>query len=134
MAQQTFERTNVYKDFDLSFTFNPLTGDIGSKTDVNAINQSVRNLINTNFYERPFKPEMGSNIRAILFEQADVITTLDLKQSITEVITNYEPRVTLQDVIIQDEPDKNAYNISIIYLINGQNNVAQFDTILKRLR
>mgnify|MGYP003136567029 CR=1 FL=1 len=134
MAQQTFERTNVYKDFDLSFTFNPLTGDIGSKTDVNAINQSVRNLINTNFYERPFKPEMGSNIRAILFEQADVITTLDLKQSITEVITNYEPRVTLKDVIIQDEPDKNAYNISIIYLINGQNNVAQFDTILKRLR
>tara|TARA_X000001316_G_C922465_1_gene37960 strand:- start:13320 stop:13724 length:405 start_codon:yes stop_codon:yes gene_type:complete len=134
MAQQTFDRTNVYKDFDLSFTFNPLTGDIGSKTDVNAINQSIRNLINTNFYERPFKPEMGSNIRAILFEQADVITTLDLKQSITEVITNYEPRVTLQDVIIQDEPDKNAYNISIIYLINGQNNVAQFDTILKRLR
>lgn len=134
MAQQTFERTNVYKDFDLSFSFNPLTGDLGTKTDVNAINQSVKNLINTNFYERPFKPEMGSNIRAILFEPADVITTLDLKQSITEVITNYEPRVTLQDVIVQDQPDRNAYSISIVYRINGQNSVAQYDTVLKRLR
>lgn len=134
MAQQTFDRTNVYKDFDLSFSFNPLTGDLGTKTDVNAINQSVKNLINTNFYERPFKPEMGSNIRAILFEPADVITTLDLKQSITEVITNYEPRVTLQDVIVQDQPDRNAYNISIVYRINGQNSVAQYDTVLKRLR
>ena len=134
MAQQTFERTNIYKDFDLSFSFNPLTGDLGTKTDVNAINQSVKNLINTNYYERPFKPEMGSNIRAILFEPADVITTLDLKQSITEVITNYEPRVTLQDVLVQDQPDRNAYSVSIIYRINGQNSVAQYDTVLKRLR
>ena len=134
MAQQTYERKNVYKDFDLSFTFNPLTGDIGTKTDINAINQSVQALINTNFYERPFKPEMGSNIRAILFEPADVITTLDLKQSIVETLSNYEPRITLQDVLVQDEPDRNSYNISIVYKIISSNTVAQYDTILKRLR
>lgn len=134
MAEQTFERKNIYRDFDLSFTFNPLTGDIGTKTDVNAINQSVQSLINTNFYERPFKPEIGSNIRAILFEPADVITTLDLKQSIVETLTNYEPRITLQDVLVQDKPDRNSYNISIVYRINSSNTIAQYDTILKRLR
>lgn len=134
MAQQTYERKNIYKDFDLSFTFNPLTGDIGTKTDVNAINQSVQSLINTNFYERPFNPELGSNIRAILFEPADIITTLDLKQSITQTLSNYEPRITLQDVIVQNNEDRNAYSISIIYRINSTNDVAQYDTILKRLR
>ena len=67
-TQQTFERKNLFKDFDISFSNNPITGDIGTKSDINAINQSVENLINTNYYERPFNPTFGCNIRGLLFE------------------------------------------------------------------
>ena len=57
MAQlQTYEKTKIYKDFDLSFSINPITGDLGTKSDVNAIQQSIKTLINTNFFERPFNP------------------------------------------------------------------------------
>lgn len=134
MAQQTFNRKNIYKDFDVSFSFNPLTGDIGSKTDTNAINQSIRNLINTNFYERPFNPTFGCNIRSLLFEPADVITILDIKSAINDSISNHEPRVSLIDIFIQDNSEVNAYNITIVYNIISDNTVAEFSTVLKRLR
>ena len=129
-----FVRKNIYKDFDVSFSFNPLTGDIGSKSDTNAINQSIRNLINTNFYERPFNPTFGCNIRALLFEPADVITILDMKSAINDAISNHEPRVSLIDVIIQDNSEVNAYNITILYNIVADNTVQEFSTVLKRLR
>ena len=131
---QSYERKNIYKDFDISFSVHPLTGDVGSKTDVNAINQSITNLVATNFYERPFNPEIGCNIRALLFQPADPITVQDLRQAISETIGNYEPRVSLISIFIEDRPDMNAYNLQIHYRINNRNETSTLDIVLKRLR
>lgn len=133
-TQQTFERKNLYKDFDISFSNNPITGDVGTKSDVNAINQSVKNLINTNYYERPFNPTFGCNIRGLLFELADPITIEDLKNAIVETLQNHEPRIQLINIFIEDMQDQNAYHISIQYEIVSRNIVTEFETVLKRLR
>lgn len=133
-TQQTFERKNLYKDFDISFSNNPITGDVGTKSDVNAINQSVKNLINTNYYERPFNPTFGCNIRGLLFELADPITIEDLKNAIVETLQNHEPRIQLINIYIEDMQDQNAYHISIQYEIVSRNIVTEFETVLKRLR
>ena len=134
MVQQSFQRKNVYKDLDISFNLNPLTGDLGTKTDAAAINQSLKNLLNTNYYERPFNPTIGSNIKALLFELADPITINELRHAITQTITNYEPRVTIQDLIIEDNSERNAYNIRLVYRINTFREPFTLTYTLKRLR
>ena len=133
-TQQTFERKNLFKDFDISFSNNPITGDIGTKSDINAINQSVENLINTNYYERPFNPTFGCNIRGLLFELADPITIEDLRSAIKETLENHEPRISIINLFIEDMQDKNAYHINLQYNIINQNIVNNFNTVLKRLR
>lgn len=132
--QQTFEKKNQYKDFDISFSNNPITGDLGVKSDANAINQSLKTLVNTNYYERPFQPLLGCNIRALLFELADPITMNDLKTNISQVISNYEPRIAVQELRVDDLSDQNSYNVRIVYRILKSNTINTFDTILKRLR
>lgn len=132
--QQTFQRSNVFRDFDLSFNKHPLQKDLSVKTDVNAINQSLRSLVNTNYYERLFQPEIGCNIRALLFEPADLITIADIRQAITDTIINHEPRVQLIQVVVEDQADNNTYLVKIIYTISYKTEPVVFDLILERLR
>lgn len=135
MAQlQTYERTKIYKDFDLSFSVNPITGDLGTKSDVNAIQQSIKTLINTNFFERPFQPTLGCNIRSILFEPISPVVANDLKTVINDVLVNYEPRIVVRDIEIRDNSDANSYFITIVYNIRSSKTVNTFETVLKRLR
>lgn len=134
MANQTFQRKNVYKDFDLSFGMNPLTKDIGVKTDVNAIIQSVKNLINTNFYERAFEPTIGCNVRGLLFEPADPITMVDLRSAILQTLSNYEPRIEVAEIQLTDQTDSNSYNIHLIFKIKNNSSVQDVNITLKRLR
>lgn len=134
MANQTFENKNKYRDFDLSFSQNPLTNDIAKKTDANAITQSIRSLLNTAYYERPFRPRVGTNLRKILFEPVDYITMSDLKSSIQEVILNYEPRINVLDVLVTDLSEQNAYAIKIVYRIANIAEAKSVDITLKRLR
>jgi len=134
MVQHTFENKNVYKDFDLSFSRNPLTNDIGKKTDANAINQSMKMLLNTSYYERPFRPQVGSNLRRILFEPADPITIQDLRASIESLILNYEPRVQILDIKINDNAENNAYDLTIEYSLVNLVQTQTFKTTLRRLR
>jgi phage baseplate assembly protein W len=134
MVQHTFENKNKYKDFDLSFSRNPLTDDVSIKTDANAINQSLRILLNTYYYERPFRPDVGSNLRRILFEPADPITIQDLRASIETLIINYEPRIDIIDMKVQDLSEMNAYNITIEYTLVNMPISMTFETTLRRLR
>jgi len=134
MVQHTFENKNIYKDFDLSFSRNPLTNDIGKKTDANAINQSMKMLLNTSYYERPFRPQVGSNLRRILFEPADPITIQDLRASIESLILNYEPRVQILDIKINDNAENNAYDLTIEYSLVNLVQTQTFKTTLRRLR
>lgn len=134
LRDQKFPAREIYKDLDINFTRHPLTGDIGVKTDAAAVKQSIRNLILTNFYERPFRPDIGSNVIRLLFEPVDVLTVADLRQAIYEVIANYEPRATIKDVVIEDLSARNAYNITVVFTLSGIYDDQQVAVVLQRLR
>ena len=89
--------TRIYKDLDLDFGRNVVTNDVNKLTDVESVKRSVRNLINTNHFERPFHPEIGGNVRALLFENMTPLTALNLQRKIEEVLSNFEPRATFVD-------------------------------------
>ena len=130
----TTENKGVFKDFDINFSNNPLTNDVSSKLDLHAINQSLKNLVLTNRYERPFFPQIGCNLRHILFEPMDEITRRDLQDALKYTIDNFEPRVKLLEVIAEDLPDQNAYHVSVRYEVRANSFQTQFNTVLKRLR
>src|SRR3972149_9771081 len=124
----------LYKDLDLSFTLHPDTHDVAKKVDINAVKQSLKTLIFTQFGERPFQPDFGSPVWGLLFEPIDPITTEVLKRAIEQVIQNHEPRVILNalDVIPQD--DENAYEITLNFTVIGIPIPVTFSLILQRLR
>jgi len=100
-ATQTNESTRsskIYKDLNLAFEQNTATKDIQKIKDVEAVKRSVRNLINTNHYEKPFHPEIGSGVRGILFEPMTPLTAHILTRKIEDVIENFEPRARLISV------------------------------------
>ena len=124
----------VHTDLDLSFKPNPISGDINPIRDLEAIKNSVRNLMLTNFQERPFQPEIGSGVRGLLFELADPITMHDIEMAIQRTIDNFEPRVLVQNIEIGDDVDNNAYNVSITFQIIATEQVGTVTIILERLR
>jgi len=125
----------VYKDLNLNFTRHPVTGDVSKLTNVEAVKRSVRNLINTNFYERPFHPEIGSDVRAILFEPVSAMVANVLKRYIEDVIVNFEPRAELIDIKTNAQIDRNAYEVQIeFYLVNSPSGLQTVNLFLERLR
>lgn len=123
-----------YSDLDLDFIAHPTTGDIVRKTGDDAIKRSVRNLILTNFYDRPFRPYIGSNVQKLLFELISPITANLLKDAIFEVINNYEPRVRISELVVDPDEDNNGYNISIRYEILNRGEPALISLFLERIR
>jgi len=126
--------TRIFKDLDLMFTAHPVTGDVARKYDENAIKQAVKNLILTQNYERPFHSEIGSQVRALLFENATPMTKALLKKTITDVINNFEPRVNLLDVGVQFLEDRNAVNIEILFKIKNTFTPLTVNLVLERTR
>jgi phage baseplate assembly protein W len=124
----------IYSDFDLSFAANPVTGDVAKKYDVNAVKQSLKTLVLTRFYERPFQPKLGSPIYALLFENIDVITANRLQLELEILINKYEPRVRAQDIEVVPEYDTNAFSVNITFYVFGIEGPFNFSTILRRSR
>ena len=108
-----------FKDVSMSFKVSPLTYDLIANKNETAIARSIRNLILTTPGERPFNPELGSQVSQLLFEPIDDITTQALKEQIENTINNFEPRVRLRQVVVQPNFDANEYDISIRYDIVG---------------
>lgn len=127
-------RDSIYSDLDTLFTPNPVTGDINPIRDTEAIKKSVINLILTNFYERPFQPEIGCNVRGLLFEPADPVTISDLEDAATQVLENFEPRVAVLNVSATDDADNNSYTMTIQFQILSTEQVSDVTTVLERLR
>lgn len=113
------DRSKIFKDLDLDFAPHPVTGDVRKKVGDEAIKRSVRNLVLTNFYERPFRSYIGSNAQKLLFEPMNYLTSTYLKNAIVEVITNFEPRVTLLDVSVNVDEDRNGYNATLRFYVNN---------------
>ena len=129
------KRSNrVYKDLDLNFTRNPVTNDLSKVEDVDAVKRSVRNLVQTNFFEKPFHPEIGCGVRELLFENYTPIIGIFLKRKISEVITTYEPRVSLQNISLEDDGDRNRLKVSIYFYVQGVPEPVVVETYLQRLR
>jgi len=136
-ATQTNESkrsSRIYKDLNLSFQQNTATKDIQKLTDVEAVKRSVRNLINTNHYEKPFHPEIGSNLRAMLFENITPQMNHIISKNIELLIKNYEPRCRLVQVNTQPMFDRNGYSCQISFYVVNHPEPVEVESFLERLR
>ena len=133
-TNNSLRANRIYKDLDLNFGRNPVTNDVNKLTDVEAVKRSVRNLINTNHYERPFHPEIGSDVRAMLFEPMTPLTALNLQRKVGEVLNNFEPRIKLEQIIAKPDIDRNSYSLRIIFYVVGSDQPVEVETFLERLR
>ena len=136
-ATQTNESqrsSRIYKDLNLGFQQNTATKDIQKLTDVEAVKRSVRNLINTNHYEKPFHPEIGSNLRAMLFENITPQMNHIISKNIELLIRNYEPRCRLVQVNTQPMFDRNGYACQISFYVVNHPEPVTVESFLERLR
>lgn len=138
MTEQTSAiraRQAVYSDLDFRFIVNPNTGDLALKKDAEAIKQSIMNILLTGRGERPFNPDFGGNLRAYLFENFDAVTQAAMENVIVNSLRNYEPRVRVDNVVIDDLSYRNALNISIDFTIlspDERQDVVEF--VVERIR
>jgi phage baseplate assembly protein W len=126
--------TRTFSDIDLNFTSHPATKDVSMKYDEEAIKASVRNLVLTQNYERPFHSEIGSQIRGLLFEPVTPMLNIMLKRAISDTIINFEPRVRLDEVSVIVAPDEHTINCSIYFTIINTTRPLQVNLILTRTR
>lgn len=126
--------TRTFTDLDLNFTAHPVNKDVAIKYDEQAIKQSVRNLILTKNFERPFHSEIGCQVRGLLFEPVTEMSVSIIKRSIVDVIRNYEPRVQLVDVFVNVRPDENYIDIRIIFKIINTATPIELTLTLERTR
>lgn len=124
----------VFKDLDLNFTAHPVKKDVAKVINEYAIINSVKHLVLTNFYEKPFQPEIGSNVRRLLFENVDAFVAAQLENAISETITNFEPRVRISKITAVASPDENRYNIQLEFFIINQTTPITIRFFLERIR
>jgi phage baseplate assembly protein W len=134
MSIETIKIARIYKDLDLNFTANPVTGDVAKKLDVNAVKQSILILLSTNFYERPFAPDKGANLRGFLFEQMSGTLASLIQNAIKNIIVSYEPRVRINSITVAPNYDGNQYDVILRYTVIGVDKPQTLTTSLKRLR
>ena len=124
-----------YRALDLFFSRKNGTNDIEKITDIEAVKRSVRNLVLTNFYEKPFHPEIGSGIRDMLFENMTPITAVVLARKVEDVIENFEPRARLIGVRAQPNLDRNEYEVTIeFFVVNTPTELVDMTIFLEVLR
>lgn len=126
--------TRQYSDLNLLFTTNQDTLDITKKYDDEAVKTSLKNLIQTRNYERPFHPEIGCQIFSLLFENFTPITKQVMKRTIFDVIEKFEPRVTVLDVKVRDRIDTNDISIELVYRLNNSDRPITLNTAISRVR
>ena len=124
-----------YTDLDLFFSKKATSKDISKVTDIQAVKRSIRNLVLTNHYEKPFHPEIGSGVRGILFEPMTPLTAHILTRKIEDVIENFEPRARLMSVRAQPNLDRNEYECTIeFFVVNAPTELVDLTVFLERLR
>jgi len=123
-----------YKDLSLAFKLHPEFGDVRPVKDLNAIKNSVKNILLTKKGERPFNPLLGCNLKKYLFEPADGFTKNAIEHEIRTSIGEQEPRVKIIDLIVAYNADKNSYEITITVSIVGSSRELDIELYLERLR
>lgn len=130
----TISSERIFRDLDLNFNIHPVKKDVSKHINEYAIINSVKNLVSTNFYERPFRPEIGSGVRNLLFENVDPLVAAQLERALWETIGNYEPRVSVTNIRAQASPDENLYAVTLTFMIVNNPNPITIDFFLERIR
>lgn len=123
-----------FRDLDLNFNVHPVRKDVTKHTGEMAVINSMKNLVLTNFYERLFQPEVGSNLRKLLFENLDTVTAMAISREINQTIRNYEPRVRVQAITVKPDYDNNAYSVTIEFTIVNVDRPLSITFLLERTR
>ena len=123
-----------YKDLDLRFIAHPVTKDVVRRTGNAAIIGALKNLILTNLYEKPFQPNFGSRVRNLLFEDVSFITANILRTEIENTVRNFEPRVGIETIIVEAQPEDNRYAITIRFFINNLEDPVTITMFLEKVR
>lgn len=131
MAQTLTKR---YSDIDFAFTRIPGRNDIALSYDEMAVIRSIRNLLLTKNYERPFQPNIGSGVEMMLFEPVDFLTAQSLRSEIQSVIENFEPRARIESILVTADPDNNTYDVSLQFFIGNNVEPTAINLILERTR
>jgi phage baseplate assembly protein W len=124
----------VFKDIPLSFTAHPVTGNVKALVNRDAVKQSVKNIVLTNFYERPYSPNLGGDIISQLFENMDPITEYNIAKNIRQALDNYEPRAIIDEIKSDFFQDQNAINITITFRVRNDANPISVNVLLDRIR
>ena len=134
LVSKSKRNSRKFSDIDIDFTRNVVTSDVLRVEDVVAVKRSVKYLVQTGYYERPFQPELGCGIRELLFENFTPMTKVFLQNKIVEVLENYEPRIDLQSVKVDDDQDGNRLVVDIYFYVVGVPEPQTVQTFLQRLR
>ena len=123
-----------FRDLDLDFMLHPISGDVVTKTDADAVKRSVRNLVLLSRGDKPFHSEISCGIRSLLFEPLGRLTAIRIQQQITNIIRDYEPRALLQDVSVRTDTSQNGYDITITFGIKNVLEPVRVSVALESLR
>ena len=128
-------RTKPYSDFDFVFKKHPITGDLPIKRDVEAVKQSVRNILLTRRGEKFFDPDFGGSLTEFLFENFDIVVEAEMEERIINTLKNYEPRVKVLNVEVSDLSYRNALSVKIeVEILSPENVITDIEFIIERLR
>ena len=135
-GQNNIDRNSKqYRDLDLFFSKKSMSNDVNKVTDITAIKRSIRNLVLTNHYEKPFHPEIGSGVRDILFEPMTPFISHILTMKVLDVIENFEPRAKVINISARPDIDRNEYELTIqFFVVNAPTELVELTLMLERLR
>lgn len=108
-----------YSDLDLDFLTHPVSGDITFKYDAEAVKRSIRNLIFMGMYEKPFHPEIRSEIRNLLFENFTPIIGFEIEKEIEDILRDHEPRAKVEEVLVVQNDDNNRLDVTLRFRVIG---------------
>ena len=134
MASVTTGVVREFKDLDLNFTIHPVKKDINKNVGTMAIVNSIKNLILTNHYEKPFHPEIGSNVRRLLFDNLDTVTAAAVESEIRTTITNFEPRVNITNIQVTPDTDNNGFKVYLEFTVINLTQPVTINFFLERIR
>lgn len=123
-----------YKDIDFNFNFHPITSELITVKNNDSIKQSIKSLITTSFYDRPFQPRIGSQIKGLLFESTSELTVQAIRTVIARVLNQYEPRIQVIDIVVVINDNETKYDVVVIYTLKNATEVLTVKEFLTRVK
>jgi phage baseplate assembly protein W len=131
---KSFIRKSLFSDLDLDFKAHPSTGDVTRKVDAEAVKRSIRNLVLTNKYDKPFHPEIDARVTRLLFEPATPLMAVSIRSNLIDLLNRYEPRAKINDVMVVFDDEKNAFEVQVSFMVLATREVSKVFVSLERLR